>query len=305
MSTDHTRNASIALAFTMLVWGSTGVFVRAFSLTVGGLDALVIRSFLAAMVFVVILLLGPGFKIDLADLPRLAILAIIGMLGYYVGTNIGFSYAPASIGTLIFATQPLLITLLASMLGKEQVHTMTLFGLVISFLGTFVLFWGDITRGQATLTELVIGSLLIFGAGFAWAVYVVFSRSLIQKYGAIKVTALSSILMCLPLIVLVRSDMPTIVMALKPDALLALAILTFLGATASVITWNYAAGILKVSIVGSALYFVPQLGILAAWAYLGDPLTLQVVIAALIILLGVAVAQYGPLLFAQSSEVNP
>jgi drug/metabolite transporter (DMT)-like permease len=297
--------ALFALFFTMLVWGTTGVLVRSFTLAVGAIDALLIRMFLAAVVFALLLAFGPGFNVERRDWPRLALLAIFGMLGYYIGSIVGYGYAPAGIGSLLMATQPIMIAMLAGLSASERLTTTTLVGLVVSLVGCLALFWGDATAGTATTHDLLLGAAWIVGASLAWSVYVVFARGLIQKYGALKITGLSVITMCVPLLALVHKGLPSIVLNLNGEALFALATLTLLGATLSVVMWNYAAGHLDPTVVGSALYLVPVLGVLAGWAYLNEPITPQVIIAGLVILTGVAISQFGPVLLRLRMKDNP
>ena len=81
---------------------------------------------------------------------------------------------------------------------------------------------------------------------------------------------------------------------LDQNAIWALVFLTTLGATASVLAWNYAAGQMRPSLLGSALYVVPIIAVIAGWAMLNEAITLNIIIAAAIILAGVAISQYRP-----------
>jgi drug/metabolite transporter (DMT)-like permease len=71
-------------------------------------------------------------------------------------------------------------------------------------------------------------------------------------------------------------------------------LLILIGATAAVFTWNYAAGHLPPSLLGSALYMLPVLALIAGWAILDEVTTAHTLIAAAVILAGVAIAQMTP-----------
>jgi drug/metabolite transporter (DMT)-like permease len=296
----HNNRAHLALLFTTLIWGVTPVFVRAFSLAAGPTDALVIRTAAVAAVFVAVMWPISGFSVARRDLPRLLWVSLIGLLGYFAFSVYGFVYAPAGIGTLIMSTQPLLIALLARAAGTDTLTAATVIGLAISFAGSVLLVSGDdLAVGASSSADVVFGCILIFFAGVAWAIFVVFSKPLIQTYGALKITGLSNIIIALPFAVL--PFLPTAVtginplatlQALTPQAWGSLAFLTFLGATLSVVTWNYAAGLLRPSLLGASLYVVPVLAVGAGWAMLDEKITVHIIISAAIILLGVAISQY-------------
>jgi drug/metabolite transporter (DMT)-like permease len=288
----HQNKALMALTFTTLVWGVTPVFVRSFSLLLGPTQALIIRLVLTGLVFAIVLALTTGFKMDRRDLAKLALLSLIGMLGYYVGTVFGFAYAPAGVGTLIVSTQPLLIAILAWLIGTERLGLATVVGLAVSFAGSVLLVWGGRADGaSAANASLAFGCVLIFLAGLGWCIFVVFSKPLIQRYGALKITGLSNVIILLPALPFISSDTVTAFVGMDQNAAFSLAFLILIGATAAVFTWNYAAGHLRPSLLGSALYILPVLALGAGWAILHETITLNTIIAAAIILTGVAISQ--------------
>ncbi len=286
------QKALLALVFAVVVWGITPVFVRGISLALGPEMALVVRLILVALVFVFILSVTTGFHIAKQDWPQLLIVSFVGMLGYFAFSVFGFRYAPAGVGTLIFSTQPMIIAILASLAGMEKLSSTTLVGLVISFIGSILLVWGN-GNGLDTKVgfETAIGCILIFFAGLAFSIFVVFSKSLIQHYGALKITGISNALIALPMIPFVRWETLTALSNLEQKEIFALVFLTTLGATASVVAWNYAAGILRPTLLGSSLYIIPIIAVAAGWAMLNEAITFNTIVAAAIILAGVAISQ--------------
>jgi drug/metabolite transporter (DMT)-like permease len=289
------NKALLALIFAVVIWGVTPVFVRGISLALGPEMALVVRLILVALVFVVILAFTTGFHIAKQDWPKLLIVSLVGMLGYFAFSIFGFRYAPAGIGTLIFSTQPMIIAILASLIGTEKLSVTTLIGLVISFFGSALLVWGSGGGLDTKLGfETAIGCALIFLAGVTFSIFVVFSKSLIQTYGALKITGLSNAIIAVPMLPFVDRQTLTALSNLDQNAIWALVFLTTLGATASVVAWNYAAGLLRPSLLGASLYVVPIIAVIAGWAMLNEAITLNTIVAAAIILAGVGISQYKP-----------
>jgi drug/metabolite transporter (DMT)-like permease len=286
-----TTKPLIALAFTVLVWGVTPVFVRGVSLALGPYDALVVRLTISAVIYTVILGLTSGFTFPRQDWPRLLIVSFLGMLAYFSFSIFGFRYAPAGVGTLIMSSQPIIIGLLAFAAGAERITAMTIVGLLVSFAGSVLLVWGDDLGVAATAkADVLLGCGLIFLASLGWAVYVVFSRPLTQRHGAIKISCLTNILIALPVLPFLRQDMLPKVLMMPVNAKLGFLFLTTIG-TISVLSWNYAAPRLRPSVLGASLYVMPVTAIFAGWLILKEAITLQIIIAAAVILLGVGISQ--------------
>ena len=284
--------AYVSLVITILIWGVAPAIVRSFSLLTGPADAMIIRSVVVALFCLAFLpfLRGPHF--EMRDVPRLLVTSWAGMFCYFLGSIFGYAHVTSGIGGVITATQPLLIALLASMLGLERLNLATMAGLFISFTGTLLLFWGD-GAGAIPRSELVIGSLFVFGSGVAWAIYVVAGRPLLQKYGALRITILAQLLCVLPSLAFYSPTTLPAVQQLDAAGWLSLVYLTLIGSILTLATWNYAAAHLKTSIVGASLYMIPVLAMLAGAVLLKEPILASTLLAAAVIMFGVAISQLG------------
>jgi drug/metabolite transporter (DMT)-like permease len=81
---------------------------------------------------------------------------------------------------------------------------------------------------------------------------------------------------------------------LEQNAIFSLLYLTLIGTLLTLGTWNYAVGLLRPTAVGASLYLIPIFAISAGTLLLGEIVTSTTLIAGAIILLGVAIAQFGP-----------
>jgi drug/metabolite transporter (DMT)-like permease len=282
----------LALAFAIFTWGLSPVFVRSLALVTGPADSIIIRMWSVAIICIPLLAYS-GFKIARADIPNMLIAGVIGMFGYFVGTIFGYARLNAGVGGIIGATQPLLIALLAAAMGIEKLRMSVIIGILISFAGTIYLFGGTNSNIVTDQSSLIIGGLLIFFSGACWAVYVVVSKPLIEKYGTLKITAYSLILCGPPSLVFASSSTLGAAQKLGAQDWASLFFLSVIATFIALILWNYAVGRLKSSTVGASLYLVPLLTILAGWMLLDEALTISTLMAGAIILLGVAVAQFG------------
>jgi drug/metabolite transporter (DMT)-like permease len=284
----HVR-AIIALVFTIFVWGISPAFIRSLVLNTGPADSLIIRLCTVAIISAPVLLVT-GFSIDRKDIPRLLFISCVGMFGYFLGSIFGFARVSAGIGSMVFATQPLVIALIAASLGVEKLTAAIIAGLIISFSGSIYLF----SDGSANeVVGSATGGVMLFVAGIAWAVYVIFSKPLIQKYGTIKITTWSLVLCALPALPFYSTSTWSVVLAFNASAWFALFFLSAISTLIAVATWNYAAGQLKASTVGATLYLVPVLAVTAGWLMLNEKASYATLLAGVVILAGVAVAEIG------------
>jgi drug/metabolite transporter (DMT)-like permease len=290
---DHLNKTSAfaLLGLTVLVWGAAPAFIRSFSLTTGPTDALVIRLIAVAIPCLLLLPFFGGYTVVRKDIPRLLVISV-GMFGYFAGSIFGFAYVTTGVGGIIISTQPLLIAILASIFGTERITMPTIIGLIVSFAGTLYLFGSD-NSGAGGHENFIAGGLMIFGCGLFWSIYVIFSKSLIQTYGSFKITALSSLLAALPALAFASSGTWAAARSLDRNGLLALFYLTIVGTLLTVSTWNFATARLQPTTVGASLYLIPILAIASGAILLGESVTAPTVVAGAVILLGVALAQFG------------
>lgn len=286
--------AYVALAATVLVWGVAPAFIRSFSLTAGPSDSMFIRLVSVAVMCLPFLPFA-GLYIARSDWPRLLLVSWIGIFGYFLGSIFGFAIVSSGVGGIIMATQPLIIAVLAAVIGSERLGAATLTGLAISFAGALYLFSGDFGQA-ATSREALLGALMIFGCGIAFAINVAFSRPLVQKYGTLRVTLVTMLLCAIPALPFYNSRIIDTVAGFDLFAWGSLIYLGLVGTILAVITWNYAVGVLRPTTLGASLYTIPLLAVLSGWIVLGERVTIHTVFAGLVIVAGVAISEFAPLL---------
>jgi drug/metabolite transporter (DMT)-like permease len=127
----------------------------------------------------------------------------------------------------------------------------------------------------------------------AFAINVVYSRGLVQTYGALRVTILTMILAAVPALAFFRPGVFDIIRNLDAFAWGSLFYLGFIGTIVVVIMWNFAVGQLRSATVGASLYVIPLLAAVSGWVVLGETLGSRSIMAGLIILAGVAISEFG------------
>jgi len=295
--------ALLALLFTVVVWGIGPVFIRSLSVALGPGDHLVIRYGIVSLIYAAGLLVMGNWRIARNDWPRLLLLSLVGMLGYNLGSAFGFEKVTAGIGSLIIGTQPLLIALLGSLIARERLTLPAIAGLVLAFSGTGLLVWHDIGGGGGT--DMLLGSLFVFVSGVCWALYVVLTKPLIRKYGAYSISAWSIIIATLAMMaMLARPSTLHTIEGMSVSNWLDMAYMAGLSTLIAAITWNYGSSRLPAATAGAFIYLVPIIGVTAGALMLGETITSAMLMGGALILAGVALAQFGPMIRIRGSAMG-
>ncbi len=287
--------AIAALLLTMVLWGSSAVFMRTLALSLTPENSLALRYVLLSVINIGGLLWLGTWRIPKADWPRFLVAGIAGMAAYNWFVNAGFELVPAGIGTLVTMIEPLMIAILAAMLLGEKLTRYVFIGVALSILGAIVLFWPDITATSPSVVPLRgVVYLLICCVG--WAIYTIAAKPLLDRYDSFTVTAIT-MLIAAPIMIGAANE-PLHVLAARLDLrqwaeIVYLVIAAGIGGT---LMWNYGAKHLSSTAAGTFLYLIPVVAVAAGALVLDEAVTVFVIAGGLLMLAGVAAAQFGPAL---------
>ena len=219
------------------------------------------------------------------DLLVLVVIGVLGMVGNQILFVAGIGRTSVAHASLVIATTPVQVLLLAWMRGQERLTTLKIAGMSMAIGGVGVL---NLAPGRSARGASLMGDLLIFLCAFSFALYSVLGKERIRKFGAIPVNALgfgvSALLLLAPVWFLGRGFDYAAVPALG------WAMLAYMAGISSVlcyIIYSTALESLPASRVASFSYAQPFIACLAAWWLLGEPVTLPVAVGGLMVLGGV------------------
>lgn len=127
-----------------------------------------------------------------------AILLIAGLVGYYLASIldfIGLTYISASLERIILFLYPTLTVLMMAVLYKRPIHMRVILAIIISYGGTLTVMLGE--GAQTNPSGVWLGSLLVFAGGFAYAMYLVMTPTLIRRFGSWRFTGLAMSVACI------------------------------------------------------------------------------------------------------------
>lgn len=116
-------------------------------------------------------------------------IALLGVLGYYGASFLdflGLQYISAGLERLILFLYPTLVVVLSLLFFGKRITRRELYALTLSYGGIALAFAHDL---EASSSNVVLGSLLVFGSALAYAIYLIGNGQLVGKVGAARFTA--------------------------------------------------------------------------------------------------------------------
>jgi len=250
------------------------------------------RSLFAMPIMVALLFLrGTLRRVERADYRLILYLSILAIPVNQFFYLYGMRFTIASNAALLYATTPIFVLLLSRWFLGERLTQKKLIGVCLGFTGvTMVIF----ERGLSASMEHVWGNLIVFVAVLAWALYTVYGRRLIRKYGAIEATSLTLIvgtIAFVPIGLLPMLQYPF--SSLTTNGWLQILYLSIGTSVLGYLLWFYALGRVEAGKVALFTNLQPILTTVLAVVLLGQDVTIAFVVGGCIAITGVIVAQFG------------
>ena len=218
---------------------------------------------------------------DVLVLSGLGVLGVTLMSSLY---HLAITFLPANIAALVFCCNPVFVVLFAPLVLPEKITARKLLAVAICLGGIAVL---AVDRSDGIS---LIGLLLMLVACIIFALYTVLFKKVTPRYGALPVTAFAGLIggfLIVPFAVKFEG---------VPFASYAMAdwvgiiYLALIGTALAYFLLVYGISHVEASIGSMTFFLKPFLAALFAWIILGEKLTLPMLIAGALILIGMTVA---------------
>jgi len=220
---------------------------------------------------------------------NMVLLVIAGICGYTLAQGfqfLGLFYLPAVTTSFLLNFTPIFVLILGILALHEKASGLQLLGLAVALAGAFAFFSERLSwKGEQ------LGVLIVIIGGIAWATYMVIMRR-IQR-----VNKLSSLRLTLVTMGIGTAGLVTLAIVfegLKPISLNAVIIILWLSTVNTALAfllWNHALKFIRpyeLSVIQNSM--LVQIAILA-WLFLGENLTLVMVMGVILVITGVLLVQ--------------
>ncbi len=279
----------IKLILTAVFWGGTFIAGKIVAQDVEPFSAAFLRFAIASAFLVLI-----TWKVE-GKLPRIErslvlpifLLGLTGVFAYNVFFFKGLQSIDAGRAALIIALNPVMISLLSSIFFKEELTPIKIIGILLSVIGAMTV----ISRGNPLHLlqgHLGWGELNIFGCVLSWVSFSLIGKSVLGKISPLVSICYSSLAGTATLIIPATLEgLWTFLPAYSGITWLGLFYLGFFGTVLGFV-WYYE-GIKKIGPTKAGLFInvVPLSAVVLAFFLLKEPLTLSLLIGAILVSTGI------------------
>ncbi|HSP16475.1 MAG TPA: DMT family transporter [Thermoanaerobaculia bacterium] len=232
---------------------------------------------------------GRGFsRRDSLLIGGLAVLAVFLNQALFLS---GLALTSAHVAAILITTTPVFALIVAIAIGLERASTFKIGGIALACAGALVVIGGE---GMAGITDALAGSLLIVGNCLAYASYLVLSKPVMERLSPVRVL---SRMFALGSVMLFPVSLPSLMReqwnAIPRAAWISL-VLVIAGPTVAAYLLNaWALRHAESSLVAAYSYVQPVLTTVLARLFLHEQIRGIVILAAVMIFAGVALAGRG------------
>jgi O-acetylserine/cysteine efflux transporter len=271
-----------------LMWGGSLPATKVALESFGPLTLAAARLMLAAALFLAVL--GPRAlgRLDRREMARLAALGVVGFTGTQTLQALGTTATDAATASVLAATAPLWIAVLAVLLLGERLSAGVIVGLVLALVGVAAISG----LKPATVSELgmtVRGNGMVLLSGATVALYTVAGKDMVRRHPPLLLSGVSCLggaIAALPLAALELTAHPPVPTVLGWVMVFYLGVLvTFVG----FLVWFWGLQAVSAARAGALMFLQPLSGLALSVLALGDRLTPTFLLGAALVLVGVYV----------------
>lgn len=286
----------VKLLLMAVFWGGTFIAGKVLAQSVGPYSGSFLR-FAVACLCLTAVTLKTERRLPLPSRRDLALLLLMGMTGifaYNVFFLKGLKLIEAGRASIIIANNPIFIALMAAVFFHERLNVLKVAGILVSVGGAVTV----ITRGDLGVLRgggIGWGEVLIFGCVASWVTYSLLGKRVMSELSPLVAVTYSALIGTAALLPPALAEGVLGAHAYPLEAWASIVYLGFFGTVLGFV-WYYQ-GIQRIGPVRAGLFinFVPICAVLLSFLMLGEPLTVSLLIGAVLVSAGVTLTTLGSL----------
>jgi len=283
---------AVILILVSFVWAGSFIVVDVTTKEMDPIDLGFLRFLVATPLMILIAVLRKKpLLLPKKEIPWLVVLGLTGVTLLYLFQFLGIHFTNAPTASVLINTNVIFIAILSGLFLHETLTRKRVAGIVLSFIGVFVIMFSDISKQALTFDNLFfIGGILMLLSAFCWALYSFVGKRLLKTYDEFVITTYAfgfGTLFYIPFVVLHLGPV------LQQTSLNGWLAVLYLALTCSIfgyLGWYYALKHIDASKAAVFLNFIPLFTILMSF-FLGTSLTWFFLLGAALIIYGVYLTQ--------------
>lgn len=282
----------IILVLVSFVWAGSFIVVQITTEEIDPINLGFLRFLVATpLMMLLVILRKKPLLLPKKELPWLIILGLTGVTLLYLFQFLGIHFTNAPAASVLINTNVIFIAILSNLFLHETLARKRIGGIILSFIGVFVIMFSDISKQSLTFDNLFfIGSILMLLSAFCWALYSFVGKRLLKTYDEFVITTYAfgfGTLFYIPFVVL---HLGSVLQQTSLNGWLAVLYLALTCSLFGYLGWYYALKHIDASKAAVFLNLIPLFTILISF-FLGTSLTWFFLLGAILILYGVYITQ--------------
>lgn len=179
------RNAYAAILFTILVWGISLINTKITMEYYNSISTSFWRAVIASIaLFILKKINHPNTKMKREDRKIFLIAGASGVFFYFIFQNTGLKYISASLTSILLGLVPILTMIVESIISKQKLSIVKIVSVFISLTGVCLIVGFETGN---TISNIIIGSILILLSVFSWVTYTFTTKSLSKNYSPVTI----------------------------------------------------------------------------------------------------------------------
>jgi drug/metabolite transporter (DMT)-like permease len=272
------------------------VWALAFPLIKIGLEELsfinltIMRFFIVCCALPFILFFGKKrfSKLHKKDIIPIFLLGFFGVMVYHLGLNYGEQFISPAAASLIIATIPVQIVILAMIFLKEKISFLKALGIIIAMIGVVVIsIWG---KAESSIkVEYIFGAIAVLIAALMGALYTISGKKLLDRYTGLSLTVYAMLFGSIGLIPFINYSLFEQASNMSINAWFAVIFLGLFSTIIGYIVWYIALEKKTASEISIFLYVIPVFSTIFSFFIFKDEITLMFVFGGILVIAGLAI----------------
>ena len=279
----------IAYVLLCLIWGSTWLAIRAGLESLTPLISSGLRFIIASIgIFIIMRLRGMNLQVD-----RLAIklYLIMGVFSFFIAFGLvywGEQYVPSGLASVLFGVYPFFVAIFSYFfITEETIGTYKTIGMILGFIGIIVIF--SDTFGS-DLSMNVLGMIAIVLSGIIQAANAVLVKKKGKNLNPLSMNFIPMLIAGVALIVLglLFEDLSKIKFDHK--AIFSVLYLALFGSILTFTTFYWLMKKINIVLLSLITFITPIVALFLGWLIYNEQLTSENIIGAIMVLIGLLIA---------------
>jgi drug/metabolite transporter (DMT)-like permease len=280
----------LMMIVAVVVWAFAFPFIKIGLKELSFINLTILRFFVVCCILLIILVLKSKrfSKLEKKDVIPIFLLGFFGVMVYHFGLNYGEQFISPGAASLIIATIPIQIVILAVIFLKEKISLKKAVGIIVALVGVLVIsFWG---KEDASLEiDYIFGAIAVLIAAIMGALYTIAGKKLLNRYSGFSLTVYAMLLGSLGLIPFINYSLFFEVSNMSIDGWIAVLFLGFFSTVIGYAIWYVALKIKSASEISIYLYAIPVISTIVSFFWFEDVITPMFVLGGFLVISGLVI----------------